>query len=840
MIKNSFKLSLISSALLLVGCGGSDKKEEVVIVENSLPTVSLNAVSINENKPVTVKASANDSDGKIATYEWTVTSEHEIQLENASSAEVSFTAPSVSDEGDIITLNVKVTDDDGASASAETNITVANVVPMVSFPTLTMNEKETKTLTATIDGAGDEVKNVNWSIVESDSGLELSNANTPVVNISAPELRETKSFTLSLSVEDVDGDITSLSNLITINQLTIPLTISGLATDSPIKNAIITVSVGGQQVDVEATADENGNYTINLTLDDSDSTSILSIVAKGVEEQANAGLISLLGTVGELTNLAGDDQTLTSDESFSVNVTNISTAEYALAKLANEGDAIASDDELRALKSGLNYDEVMTLATAIKVAIDKASENPDLALPEGTSDTLELIENIEQTKDYVQEVINTPEFEEAQQEIYEDDTLIDNSGYVVPEKYYVTDQDVMIFNDDNTGASSRGKYTWQLTDSTISINYIEPKKDIVLEWIDNGDGTSTQVEVSRYTKTTELKRLNSSEQQDTLLVTSTTVIDYLNDELTDYEESNTYTVTGIKEAGVSPISISSGKGYFRIPSETINDVFIMADEISLNENGSASFKLTNADLNANLVWKIENGKLELSDLNNPDAGKLVYSQVGATGAHKQFSREYYNEGKSVPEYSITGIGNIVHEQLQWNLIPGVYDYDSSFMGSDSSKFFFVLHDNGDADTVSASDENENGVFDPEEIFVMYGSWYVNSDGTLSITRIRNKLTGEYDVNCRKVSEQCGLFHTRIWKLTGTLGTKRALFHKHHFTYSNIWPEWYTPADDLIQWDNREVYKRDSSPIDYTKAKVNKKSVRSIIGKRFTELGPIKR
>lgn len=839
MIKTPFKLSLISSALLLVGCGGSDKKEEVVIVENSVPIVSLNAVSINENKPVTVKASANDSDGEIATYEWTVTSDHEIQLENASSAEVSFTAPSVSDEGDIITLNVKVTDDDGASASAETNISVANVVPMVSFPTLTMNEKETKTLTATIDEAGDDVKTINWSIVESNSGLELSNANTPVVNINAPELRETKSFTLSLSVEDIDGDITSFSNLITINQLTIPLTISGLATDSPIKNAIIKVSVGGQQVDVEATADENGNYTINLTLDDSDSTAILSIVAKGVEEQANAGLISLLGTVGELSNLAGDDNTLTSDESFSVNVTNISTAEYALAKLANEGAAIASDDELRALKSGLNYDEVMTLATAIKVAIDKASENPDLALPEGTSDTLELIENIEQTKDYVQEVINTPEFEEAQQEIYEDENLIDSSEYTIPQKYYITNQDVMTFNSDNTGSSSKGTYTWQLNNATISVIYTEPKKSVGFELITLDDGSSAQVEVHSYTKSSEMKRLNSSDQQDTLLVTTIRVTDYVNDELEDYETTSTYTITGIKESGTTPISIESGKGYFPTPYENYGEVTINADEITLNADGTASFKLTNADLNANLVWKIENGKLELSDQNNPDAGKLVYSQVGATGAHKQFTREYYNEGKTVPEYSITGIGNIVQEPLQWNSIPGVYDYDSSFMGGDSSKFFFVLHDNGDADTVSASDENENGVFDPEEIYVMYGSWYVNSDGTLSITRIRNKETRQYDENCRKVSEQCGLYHTRIWELTGTLGTKRALFHKHHFTLSNIWPEWYTPADDMIIWDNREVYKRDSSPIDYTQAKVNKKSVSSTIGKRFTKLEPTK-
>lgn len=839
MIKNSFKLSLISSALFLVGCGGNDKKEEVVIVENVKPTVILTPTNVNENKPIIVSAIAQDNDGEITSYEWSVSSDHEIQFENADTAEVSFIAPSVSEEGDIITLSVKVTDNDGDTASAETTVTVSNIVPTVSFPELALNEKESKTLTATMDGNGDEVQSIKWFITETDSGVELSNEETQVVSITAPELRETKTVTLSLAVEDSDGDITTASNTITVNQLTLPLSINGLATDSPIKNALITVKIGDQHVDVEAVADENGNYSINLTLDDSDATEILSIVAKGVEEQANAGLISLLGTVGELTRLAGDDNTLTSDESFSVNVTNISTAEYALAKLANDGNAINNDEELRALKGGLNYSEVMTLATAIKVAIDKASANPDLALPEGTSDTLELIENIEKTTDYIQEVINTPEFEEAKQEIYEDESLVDSSNYIVPEKYYITNQDVMTFNSDNTGSSSEGSYTWQLNNATISVVYTDPKKTVSFESITLDDGSSTQVEVNFFTKSSEMKRLNSSDQQDTLLVTKIRATDYVNDELEDYETASTYTITGVKESGTTPISIESGKGYFPIPNENYGQANISADEITLNADSTASFKLTNADLNANLVWKIESGKLELSDRNNPDAGKLVFTQVGTSGAHKQFTREWHSEGKTVPEYSITGIGNIVQEPLQWNSIPGVYDYDSSFMGDDSSKFFFVLHENGNADTVSAYDENANGVFDPEEIFVMYGSWYVNSDGTLSITRTRNKETGQYDENCRKVSDVCGLFHTRIWNLTGTLGTKRALFHKHHFTYSNIWPEWYTPEGDYIIWDNREVYKRDSAPVDYLNSAANKASEKSLVGQRFKKLEPAK-
>ena len=120
----------------------------------------------------------------------------------------------------------------------------------------------------------------------------------------------------------------------------------------------------------------------------------ISIEARGVGEQSTAGLISLLGTAGQLSKQAGEDGELTSDESFAVNVTNVTTAQYALAKLANNGEDFTSDEQLAEISEKLNYDEVMTLATAIKVAIDKAVDNADLALPDGIPDTLALVEAI--------------------------------------------------------------------------------------------------------------------------------------------------------------------------------------------------------------------------------------------------------------------------------------------------------------------------------------------------------------------------------------------------------------------------------------------------------------
>ncbi|ROH86533.1 hypothetical protein ED208_15995 [Stagnimonas aquatica] len=84
--------------------------------------------SVDEGASVTLAGRGEDSDGRIASYQWTQTAGPSVALAGASSATASFTAPQV-DAETLLRFRLTVTDDDGASGSDELNVTVRDVPP---------------------------------------------------------------------------------------------------------------------------------------------------------------------------------------------------------------------------------------------------------------------------------------------------------------------------------------------------------------------------------------------------------------------------------------------------------------------------------------------------------------------------------------------------------------------------------------------------------------------------------------------------------------------------------------------------------------------------------------
>jgi len=581
------------------------------------------------------------------------------------------------------------------------------------------------------------------------------------------------------------------------------------------------VSISGRDSAIEVTTDENGAYTVELSLEESELDAFVSITAMGTAEQESAGLISLLGTANELSSKAGEDSILTEDEAFSVNVTNITTAQYALAKIANDGENITTDEQLSTLVASLNYDEVITLATAIKVAIDKAGLNADLALPDGITDTLALVENTEATADYIQEVKNTPEFDEAQQEIYQDSKLVDtSSSYNVPPVYYVESHGTAYrFNQDGTGSKGELSYTWTETDGVIFAKINEDNEPFIS--FENRDNIDGQIEVHYLDESYSIKRLSTGEHSDVLLMTTTQLTRYPNGELPDESNSSSSTFNAFRDTAMVDIT-QSGAGIAYLPvivDEPNASVVISSEKFVLNADGTGHATFFGFDF----PWEIKDGALEIGTGSEGDeVYSLRYKQLSSSTGANTFAFEFLVNGEVDVNDDVVGRGTIVTEKMNFDAasVAGIYTYSSDLFTDPSNHFWFELYENGDADTKSTSDWDGDGVI---EFSTMPGTWQVNSDGTITITRVRHQ-GGGWSSECRLVStEGCELFHERTWELIGKDGSQFDLFHKHDyktFEYTN--------------YDTRTLYKVDSAPImEPTANKVSVKNQNITLKKQFS-------
>lgn len=94
---------------------------------NQAPSVDAgNTQTVESKASVTLTATATDTDGTIATYQWTQLSGSMVTLTNNNSATASFTAPSVTSNTNLV-FKIVVTDNQGASAEDTVTITVKAV-----------------------------------------------------------------------------------------------------------------------------------------------------------------------------------------------------------------------------------------------------------------------------------------------------------------------------------------------------------------------------------------------------------------------------------------------------------------------------------------------------------------------------------------------------------------------------------------------------------------------------------------------------------------------------------------------------------------------------------------
>ncbi|WP_153067121.1 carboxypeptidase-like regulatory domain-containing protein [Steroidobacter cummioxidans] len=287
------------------------------------------------------------------------------------------------------------------------------------------------------------------------------------------------------------------------------LTLTGIVTDAPIANAVVTATVGTETF--TANADANGAYSLQIEIDPGSTSEFVTLSARGVGPQSYVEFTSLAGTFAALQAQAGDDDILSNTENFATQITNVSTAQALLILEASNGRSIATDADLRALSATLNSQEVLDLATAIKLFVDDSDNYP---MPAGQTSLLALMSDAATREQFVNSAYdqNPTVFASTQTAIVTDTSLTQPiSSNSVPAKLtaamlsnaaefsfnYFNRVNAYTFNADGTGTAAAGSWnvntTWAINGSTIDITYGETVRVEGYETVANCPAISGQV-----------------------------------------------------------------------------------------------------------------------------------------------------------------------------------------------------------------------------------------------------------------------------------------------------------------------------------------------------------
>jgi hypothetical protein len=286
----------------------------------------------------------------------------------------------------------------------------------------------------------------------------------------------------------------------------VSLTLTGKVTDEPIANAEVTATVGSQTF--TATADADGAYSLEIEVAETSTGEFVTLSARGVGAQSFVEFKSLAGSFESLLSAAGTDDTLTSSENFSTQITNVSTAQAVFLEQANGGVPITTTAAMDAAALNVNAQDVLDLAAAIKLAVDDAENNP---LPTGTTSILALASDANARQAFINEIVenNHDAFVAAQVAIAQDPDLAQNDGtlqrYLDNEGFttaMLSTDGLFSFNytgrvahfdlyADGKGGESSETYdqqaTWELNGSTIEVTYNAPVKTVSWDFVTCGN-----------------------------------------------------------------------------------------------------------------------------------------------------------------------------------------------------------------------------------------------------------------------------------------------------------------------------------------------------------------
>lgn len=721
---------------------------------------------------------------------------------------------------------------DESSKTEDPPVVIENVSPTVSADSTTITEGEMVTLSATGTDTDGTVETYSWTQTSGDT-VSLTGADSASLSFTAPIVTEDQTLEFEVSVTDDDGATGSTSVSVDVSAIMLGVTISGLVTDSPISDANVEMTIGGQSFTTQA--DDEGAYSLEISLDDSYASELVTAIATGSEESSVVKLVSYLGTLESVIEVADEDGIVTAGELFNTNITNVSTANAVALEIA-AGEEITSAELLYSAQSSVNGELILPLATAIKLVIDYAEENSELALPEGVLDTFELVSNQEDVAAYIANALENAAdtYAAAEADIITDTNLLDTNldedsiagtyYFLSPNGYY-GEGNQLTLNADGTGVqisllredtnSGETELTWALTDSGLELTYVDP--EIIVRSVVIVNGVNIEDHESHIAKNIAIV----AEFADSMIVSTsdTSLYEYPNGELetleytaepeskTLYKSSAIQNSAGVLEMGVEYL-LSIPEGYetlLRVSPDGLGDDYVdiytytyiatfsgdpesggsavLQVPSTIHEGSTVYYELATtwsiAD-SGQLIIENEDVYIEASVLYSEDDDVLISSvshENLTSGSVKADSGPIIKKIETWTEESVVGI--YAWDVDEWINVAGGYEW----------QFWLEVDEGGTGQQVSTSkDENDEWVYNANPFL-----WQLDENGELSIRRYANSDSSDYW--CTPTSfdpspqEDCNLAHERIielYALKDVNNEPRAYVLHSHKYYDDTW------------------------------------------------------
>ncbi|WP_305422972.1 S41 family peptidase [Photobacterium leiognathi] len=590
----------------------------------------------------------------------------------------------------------------------------------------------------------------NIEIIDSSTSSQIT-IRAPNVGLSGEEL------TITAEGQYNNQHIKSQSVLF-ITPVTENFTLQGIITDSPISNADITLHILGSERTLTSKANTDGHYLMDVILDD-DESPVIYLEAVGHNTQNKARLIKMIGDIKQIKE--------ENKEIPSFNVTNLTTAEYALAKYNNNNENFDSYITYNKSVDRINDTELIQLATIIKLIIDKPDDPIHLDIDDEIIDTLELVTNKEKRDNYLYNTINTKQFTETKDEILKDEKLIKNKLSLKVGEYKLitnTPQSLTLSISENVGtitnADSTIKDSFSLTERSKEIIFTSTEPDgfslsNISEIISRGDISDNILSCNTITLHSILRKSN---------------YEFVNISIQCIDTSNNTNIWNNQVRLYKVNDFVKSNTYDIIEKEKENKTFLISDPLCLFERVNCKTHarlnfVTNIKNTQPFTWVRKNNHIIIDD--NINFHILDYNEDFIDIRVEKENRVYFLNGKLITKNTNHSTDNIIGKFM-------IHKTNSESYG------FIDIKNDGKAELWSFDSSNSTQATHYDL------SWTMNHDiiefSTLAYEQFNANFKTVFFVEHCDIENTCAHFNKRRWHILGSAN------NKIHLTQNIIIPE----------------------------------------------------
>lgn len=433
-----------------------------------------------------------------------------------------------------------------------------------------------------------------------------------------------------------------------VGQIAVPPASAGSDAVNAAGAELVTV-IGGETF--TTTADAEGKFELEVDFADTpgNRATLVSFVATAADADSPLELAARLGTLEEVINQAGPDGVLEAADNLRVNISALSTAEFALLEELDAQDQQIGAKQFQ-IDPRLDPQQVLTLAGAIQLALVRPVE---FSLPPGTDTVLSLARSLNQRRAFIQTIENNNPnaLREATVAVASNPLIVGTvDAAAIPAEMLlaslVVDGELPFnlvnlvdgfgFDGDGTGryfdSRAQQSMTWRAQDAEIVVNLDQAAESFGFPFIDCDDGRGPRQVETRFVFDTFRITLLGGDQA--------ALLSDLSYQRTDCPADPSGVITSASAKRIVTDSLFGALAFEEFAGKVLGASLVAVAEAP---SGSLSaFEADSLDLradgtgagvfNGELEWTVTGNALEINTASGITARYRLYDNFDGTGA----------------------------------------------------------------------------------------------------------------------------------------------------------------------------------------------------------------